>query len=143
MNVLLEPPIRQEFVYAAPPPAGVAVEQPLSRWQRWSQHALWRKALILLSLALLWEGAARWTQNDLLLPSFLQTAQAFIGGIASGELLTRTAASLIVLLQGYAVGVLAAFVLTLLAVSSRLGRDLLETLTAMLLSLIHTDAADE
>ena len=132
MNVLLEPPIRQEVVYAAPPPAGVTVEQPLSRWQRWSQHALWRKALILFSLALLWEGAARWTQNDLLLPSFLQTAQAFIGGIVSGELLTRTAASLVVLLQGYAVGVLAAFVLTLLAVSSRLGRDLLETLTAML-----------
>ena len=132
MNVLLEPPIRQEVVYAAPPPAGVTVEQPLSRWQRWSQHALWRKALILLSLALLWEGAARWTNNDLLLPGFLQTAQAFIGGIASGELLTRTAASLVVLLQGYAVGVLAAFVLTLLAVSSRLGRDLLETLTAML-----------
>ena len=132
MSALLEPPIRQEFVYAAPPPAGVTVEQPLSRWQRVSQHALWRKAFILLSLALLWEGAARWTQNDLLLPSFLQTAQAFIGGIASGELLTRTAASLVVLLQGYAVGVLAAFVLTLLAVSSRIGRDLLETLTAML-----------
>lgn len=132
MSALLEPPIRQEFVYAAPPPAGVTVERPLSRCQRLGQHALWRKALILLSLALLWEGAARWTQNDLLLPSFLQTAQAFIGGIASGELLTRTAASLVVLLQGYAVGVLAAFVLTLLAVSSRIGRDVLETLTAML-----------
>ncbi|AYM78542.1 ABC transporter permease [Janthinobacterium agaricidamnosum] len=132
MSALLEPPIRQEFVYAASPPAGVTVERPLSRWQRWSQHALWRKAFILLSLALLWEGAARWTQNDLLLPSFIQTAQAFIGGIANGELLTRTAASLVVLLQGYAVGVLAAFVLTLLAVSSRIGRDVLETLTAML-----------
>jgi hypothetical protein len=34
MSVLLEPPIRQEFVYAAPPPAGVAAELPLSRWQR-------------------------------------------------------------------------------------------------------------
>ena len=132
MSALLEPPIRQEFVYAAPPPAGVTVEQQLSRWQRVSQHALWRKALILLSLALLWEGAARWTQNDLLLPSFLQTAQAFIGGIVSGELLTRTAASLVVLLQGYAVGVLAAFVLTSLAVATRWGRDLLFTLTAML-----------
>ncbi|MEG1328272.1 MAG: ABC transporter permease, partial [Janthinobacterium sp.] len=87
MSALLEPPIRQEFVYAAAPPAGVIVERPLSRWQRWRQHALWRKVLILLSLALLWEGAARWTQNDLLLPGFLQTAQAFIGGIASGELL--------------------------------------------------------
>ncbi|MEG1117545.1 MAG: ABC transporter permease, partial [Janthinobacterium sp.] len=89
MSALLEPPIRQEVVYAAPPPVGVAVERPLSRWQRLTQHALWRKVFILLGLALLWEGAARWTHNDLLLPGFIQTAQAFIGGIASGELLTR------------------------------------------------------
>jgi len=131
MSLLLEPPIRQEFVYEAPPPAGVLVERPLSRWQHLSQQAGWRKALILLALALLWEGAARWTNNDLLLPSFWQTAQAFVGGIASGELLTRTGASLNVLLQGYVLGLLAAFLLTLLAVSTRIGRDLLETLTAM------------
>jgi NitT/TauT family transport system permease protein len=36
-----------------------------------------------------------------------------------------------VLLQGYAVGVALAFVLTSLAVSTRVGRDLLETLTSM------------
>lgn len=131
MSLLLEPPIRQEFVYDAPPPAGVLVERPLSRWQHVSQQAGWRKALILLVLAVLWEGAARWTNNDLLLPSFWQTAQAFVGGIASGELLTRTAASLNVLLQGYVLGLLAAFLLTLLAVSTRIGRDVLETLTAM------------
>lgn len=131
MSLLLEPPIRQEFVYEAPPPAGVLVERPLSRWQHLSQQAGWRKALILIALALLWEGAARWTNNDLLLPSFWQTAQAFVGGIASGELLTRTGASLNVLLQGYVLGVLAAFLLTLLAVSTRIGRDVLETLTAM------------
>ncbi|WP_300752427.1 ABC transporter permease [Janthinobacterium sp.] len=131
MSLLLEPPIRQEFVYAAPPPAGIAVELPLPRWQRLWQQAGWRKGLILIVLALLWEGAARWTNNDLLLPSFWQTAQAFAGGIASGELLTRTGASLYVLLQGYVLGLLAAFLLTLLAVSTRIGRDVLETLTAM------------
>jgi len=131
MSLLLEPPIRQEFVYAAPPPAGIAVELPLPRWQRLWQQAGWRKGLILIVLALLWEGAARWTNNDLLLPSFWQTAQAFVGGIASGELLTRTGASLNVLLQGYVLGLLAAFLLTLLAVSTRIGRDVLETLTAM------------
>lgn len=131
MSLLLEPPIRQEFVYEAPPPAGVLVERPLSRWQHVSQQAGWRKALILLVLAVLWEGAARWTNNDLLLPSFWQTAQAFVGGIASGELLTRTGASLNVLLQAYVLGVFAAFLLTLLAVSTRIGRDVLETLTAM------------
>jgi NitT/TauT family transport system permease protein len=36
-----------------------------------------------------------------------------------------------VLLQGYLAGIAGAFVLTALAVSNRLGRDLLETLTSM------------
>jgi NitT/TauT family transport system permease protein len=39
--------------------------------------------------------------------------------------------SLSVLLQGYAAGIVLAFVLTTLAVSTRIGRDLLDTLTAM------------
>jgi NitT/TauT family transport system permease protein len=52
-------------------------------------------------------------------------------GIASGELLIRVALSLKVLLQGYALGVMFAFVLTTLAVSTRFGRDLLSALTAM------------
>lgn len=90
-----------------------------------------RKAAILVALALAWEAAARWQGNELLLPTFGQTAFAFGDGLWSGELLQRAAASLRVLLQGYVLGVLAALVLTTLAVSTRLGRDLLSTLTAM------------
>jgi NitT/TauT family transport system permease protein len=87
--------------------------------------------VILALLAILWEIVARWQDNDLLLPTFLQTARALVEGLASGELVEKTRISLVVLLQGYALGVLAAFVLTALAVSTQAGRDLLATLTAM------------
>jgi NitT/TauT family transport system permease protein len=133
MSLLLDPPIRQEFEYvtAAPAPRGGAVAPAPPLLLRAARQAWLRKTLILILLAALWQAAARWTDNDLLLPGFLQTAQAFIDGIASGELASRTGASLAVLLQGYAVGVLAAFALTALAASTRIGRDLLETLTSM------------
>jgi len=90
-----------------------------------------RKGILLLVLAALWEWAARAAGNDLLLPGFLQTARAFADGVASGELPRYVGVSLAVLLQGYLTGALGAFLLTTLAMSSRLGRDLLELLTAM------------
>ena len=132
MSLILDPPIRQEYEYAVTPPAPDAVvpPQPLAR-RAWSQPWL-RKAALLALLAVLWESVARWQANDLLLPGFLQTAQALVQGVLSGELPERVRISLAVLLQGYAAGVAAAFALTALAASTRPGRDLLETLSAML-----------
>ena len=131
MSLVLDPPVRQEYVYVTntAAPRGVAIPLPLAR-RAWQQAWL-RKSFILIVLAVLWEGVARWQDNDLLLPGFVQTAQAFASGVASGELLERVRISLAVLLQGYAAGVAAAFVLTALAASTRVGRDLLETLTSM------------
>ncbi|NVM78084.1 NitT/TauT family transport system permease protein [Duganella sp. SG902] len=127
MSLVIDPPIRQEREYTVTPPALRPAAPARSAWrQGWL-----RKSLILLLLAALWEAIARWQNNDLLLPTFLQTAQAFLQGITSGELLDRVRVSLTVLLQGYAAGILAAFALTALAASTRIGRDLLETLTAM------------
>jgi NitT/TauT family transport system permease protein len=77
------------------------------------------------------EFAARAVNNDLLLPTFSSTLGAFVQGIWSGELLQKTAVSMSVLLRGYLLGVACAFVLTSLAVSTRIGRDLLTMLTAM------------
>ena len=131
MSAVLEPPIRGEYERAAEPPGSVAPERPLTGWQRVWQHGWLRKGVLLAVLALLWEAAARWQDNDLLLPTFVQTMRALWEGIASGELPGNVATSMAVLLQGYAAGVALAFVLTSLAVSTRLGRDLLETLTSM------------
>lgn len=130
----LQPPVRPEREWPLQPVAAAAVA-PAATWQDFGaglwQRAWLRKCVLLAVLLLVWEGLARWQDNDLLLPTVLQTAKAWVDGIASGELLLRTQASLRVLLQGYALGIVAAFVLTTLATTTRLGRDLLTLLTSM------------
>lgn len=128
-----EPPVRPDGLLALPALGDAPAERPLPLPlpQRLWQHATLRKAVILVLLAVLWEALARWQDNDLLLPTFGATAKAFVDGVAGGELLLRARASLAVLLQGYALGIAAAFVFTTLAVSTQFGRDLLSTLTAM------------
>ncbi|WP_191578396.1 MULTISPECIES: ABC transporter permease [Achromobacter] len=123
--------IRPEVEYDLPPLPPQAAETPLPWHERLWQHAALRKGVILVLLAAVWELAARYTDNDLLLPGAWQTAQAFVEGVTSGELLARAGQSMRVLVQGYLAGVVLAFVLTTLAVSTRFGRDLLSTLTAM------------
>jgi NitT/TauT family transport system permease protein len=127
----LNPPIRAEYERPLAALPARAAERPLPwRTRLWQQAAL-RRGLILALLALVWELVARWQDNDLLLPTFLQTARALVEGLANGELVDKAGISMLMLLQGYAGGVLAAFVLTALAVSTQLGRDFLATLTAM------------
>jgi NitT/TauT family transport system permease protein len=132
MSNLLHPPIRPEYEHRLEPFTELAVERRLPLAARlWTQGWL-RKGLILIVLAVIWEIAARWQDNELLLPTFGATAQALVDGIASGELIGKIRISMAVLLQGYAIGVLAAFALTTIAVSTQLGRDVLDTLTSML-----------
>ncbi|URQ80034.1 ABC transporter permease subunit [Xanthomonas oryzae pv. oryzae] len=123
------PPVRPEYEVALTPldPALVAAAAPTP----WQAPPWLRKALVLVVLVAVWEIAARVIGDDLMLPSALQTARAFYDGLLSGELLRRVGASLRVLAQGYALGVLLAFVLTALTASTRWGRDVLGTLTAM------------
>lgn len=127
----MQAPLRAEYERALEP----FTAQPLSQALPWHRR-LWqlgwlRKAALLIVLALIWEIAARVQDNDLLLPTFMATARAFVDAIVDGELPGKAVVSLSVLLQGYAAGIVLAFVLTTLAVSTRIGRDLLETLTAM------------
>jgi NitT/TauT family transport system permease protein len=131
MSTALHPPIRPEFERSIGKVLVVPVERSLPLTTRIGQLAWLRKGLVLVALAVLWELAARWTDNELLLPRFSATAAALANGIASGELLGYVGASLSVLLQGYAIGIAVAFVLTSLAVATRTGRDVLEILTSM------------
>jgi NitT/TauT family transport system permease protein len=127
----LSPPLREEYEVVLEPFTQAELARDISLPQRIWQQAWVRKGVILIALAIIWELAARWQNNDLLLPSFLQTASAFVDGIASGELLSKVWISLTVLVKGYLIGIVLAFGLTTLAVSTQLGRDLLSTLTAM------------
>ena len=122
---------REAFETVLQPLSSVPLERELPIGQRLWQQGWLRKSLILMMLAVLWEAASRYTNNDLLLPSFMQTANALCDGLLSGELLGKVCISWVVLLKGYLIGIVLAFALTTLAVSTQFGRDLLSTLTSM------------
>lgn len=126
------PPIRPEYERIPEPIAGSLIERRVPLPQRLWQHAWLRKGLILIFLAVMWEIVARLQGNDLLLPSFTATLRAFFEDIGNGIIPGRATNSIDILVKGYVAGVILAFVLTSLAVSSQLGRDFLSTLTSML-----------
>ncbi len=107
------------------------VQKPLSFWQKLANHGGLRKVLILLLLALAWEIYARWLGNSLLFPTFSATVVAFWQSLITGELPAATWYSMKVLFQGYLAGLLLAGLFTAFASATRIGSDLLETLTAM------------
>jgi len=82
-------------------------------------------------LALIWELYARWLNNSLLVPTFGATVAALWDGLVSGRIIYAAFTSIKVLLQGYAVGLFFAALLTAFASATRVGADLLETLTSM------------
>jgi NitT/TauT family transport system permease protein len=123
---------RPEYEIELAPFTEKPLERRLPLATRLWQYGWLRKGVILVALAVIWELVARYQNNDLLLPGFLQTAEALFSGLASGELLQKSATSLDVLIRSYLIGIVLAFGLTTLAVSTQVGRDLLSTLTSML-----------
>jgi len=115
-------PLNQDF--------GV-VEKPLSLWERLYDNGAFRKTFLLIAIAAIWEIYARHLNNPLLIPTFFETVGAFVAAIESGELPEKAANSIRLLLQGYALGLALALAFTMLAMLTRIGNDLLETLTSM------------
>jgi NitT/TauT family transport system permease protein len=107
------------------------VARPLSPWERISQNPIVRRVTVLLVFALLWEGAARWSDNPLLFPSLSDTLVALWHALLNGTLPARIGTSLEVLVLGYALALAIAMALTVMAVSSSFGADVLTTLTSM------------
>ncbi|WP_292936026.1 ABC transporter permease [Noviherbaspirillum sp.] len=107
------------------------VEQPRPLWEKIWDNAMFRKALVLLVLAAVWEFYARSLNQPLLFPTCSETISALYSGMVSGEIPTRVWYSIRLLLQGYAIGMVLAGLLTAFAISTRVGTDLLETLTSM------------
>ena len=94
-------------------------------------QAWFRKLLILALLATAWQGYALYLDNELVFPTLSATLDALWERTISGQLPVRVLFTLKVLVLGYAFGIAIAALMTSLAISSRLGNDLLETLTAM------------
>jgi NitT/TauT family transport system permease protein len=107
------------------------VERSLAFSEKVINNDAVRRLAILLVLGLIWELYARWIDNPLILPTLGATLSTFFHDIASGVLIDRIATSLRSLMLGYLAGLLLAAVLTTIAVSTRIGSDVLSTLTAM------------
>ncbi len=127
-NVLVQ---RAEFVRDVETSAYGVVEKPLTTSEKIFNNAAVRKGILLVLLATIWQVYASALENPLLFPKFSDTISAFYDNIKNGVLLQRGWFSIKVLLMGYFSGMFLASVLTALAITSRVGNDLLETLTAM------------
>ncbi len=107
------------------------VERQLPLSERLWNSGVLRKTVFLVLLGLIWEGYARFLDNPLLFPTLSETLEAGRDAILSGVLPARAWTSVKVLLIGYSLGILLAATLTITAISTRIGTDILETLTAM------------
>jgi len=107
------------------------VEKPVGAVRRLYENGTARKILLLILLALIWEGYARWLDNPLLVPTLSATSAALLESTRSGELPRAVAYTLLLLAKGYLAGLGLAALLTAFASLSRIGADLLETLTSM------------
>ena len=107
------------------------VQKPLSVRERILNLGAVRKLALIVILAAAWELYARQLHNPLLFPTFSATVQAFVHGMLGGNLFVKAMTSVKVLLKGYAAGIVCAAVLTVVAISTRIGTDLLELLTSM------------
>ena len=127
------PPVRAEIVrsQAQEQDFGV-ITQPLSWMDRLTAQGWLRKTFLLALLALVWEWYARSLGNPLVLPTFSETVASLVEHTRNGDMVSKTAVSMGVLLKGYVIGLVLALILSVLAITTRLGEDLLESLTAML-----------
>src|SRR5688500_4022514 len=131
--MLEQPTARAEIIHTpTSDTSGFAVAaQPLGFWTRLYGNGTVRKSLLLVLLAAAWEIYARVLGNPLLFPTFTDTVAALLSGLADGEIPAAGLYTLSLLLKGYAAGLFFAALLTAFASVSRIGADLLETLTAM------------
>jgi NitT/TauT family transport system permease protein len=131
-RVLPFPPLRAEREHTLDTMGTVGdVARPLTTLERLSNITAVRRIVVLVVLCTAWEVYARFAANPLLFPSFTDTMEAFWEAAVRGPLIDRTMTSLTVLGMGYAAGLTLAALFTTVAVSTRVGTDLLSTLTAM------------
>ncbi|MEI7711027.1 MAG: ABC transporter permease [Rhodospirillales bacterium] len=107
------------------------VQKELTVFEQLFNQVWLRKCVILVLIAIVWEAYGRHLDNPLLVPTFSDTVTALWGGLKSGVLIDRAHTSVNVLLIGFSVGVFLAAVLTILAITTQIGTDFLETVTAM------------
>ena len=111
--------------------ATVEVERKLTVPELLWNDGFVRKTVIIVLLAAAWEAYGSFLDNPLLLPTFHDTIITMFDKVRDGTIPLRAWASLKVLFMGYGAGIVLAAIFTILAISTRIGTDFLETVTAM------------
>ena len=127
----MSPSKRKDVIHTVHPPQEILVHRRLGYGVLLWNNSTLRKTVVLVFLALLWQGYAQWQDNPLLFPTLSETLVALCAGLLDGKIIMATWSSIKVLLQGYIAGMLCAAIFTAFASATRLGSDFLETLTAM------------
>ncbi len=131
-TVRMEPPRRPERMIELDTMGAVGdAARPLSLVERLLAITLVRRLIVLVVLFGAWQAYATYLDNNLLFPTLTETLEALYDAVVHGPLIERTLTSLQILLTGYVCGLALAGIFTTLAVSTRIGTDLLSTLTAM------------
>ena len=130
---MLEAVQRANIVYSetvGPEQFGI-IQKPLTLAEKIYNQTWLRKVFIIVVLATGWQLYALWLDNSLLVPTFADTVRALIEDVGNGTIPSRALSSIEVLLVGFATGTVLAGLLTVFAISTRIGTDFLETMTAM------------
>jgi NitT/TauT family transport system permease protein len=130
---MLEVVQRANIVYSetlGPEQFGI-IQKPLTLAEKIYNQAWLRKIFIIVVLATAWQLYGLWLDNPLLVPTFADTVRALVGDVSNGTIPSRALSSIEVLLVGFATGTVLAGLLTVFAISTRIGTDFLETMTAM------------
>lgn len=123
---------RKDYVLPLQDPSGSdELQRPLSALTTIGQSVVARRILVLSLLIGIWQAYGMYANNDLLFPTAVDTVKAFASSIEDGALVSRTLASLSLLVQAYAIGIALALVLVTIATTTTVGSDVLSTLTAM------------
>jgi NitT/TauT family transport system permease protein len=121
--------LRSDAVVMSGDPA--EVERKLSVPELLWNDGFVRKTVIIIFLAVVWEAYGTFLDNPLLFPTFHDTIITMFDRVKDGTIPLRAWASLKVLFMGYGAGIVLAAVFTILAISTQIGTDFLETMTAM------------
>ena len=130
---MLEAVQRANIVYnetLGPEKFGI-IQKPLTLAEKIYNQTWLRKVFIIVVLATGWQLYGLWLDNPLLVPTFSDTVRALVTDVANGTIPDRALSSIEVLLVGFATGTVLAGLLTVFAISTRIGTDFLETMTAM------------
>lgn len=101
-------------------------------WRRLWELSAFRKGVVVAIVLISWQGYTTLAHvQPLVFPSFTDTLSALVSSTLDGELVARVWVSLQVLIAGYAIGMTLAGLLTVFAVTTRFGSDVLSTLTSM------------